>query len=86
MNVTNLLTRDKRISSRLFLIVSLLILISMACNLPSMAKTAGSQDSARHVETSIAETLEARNQGDGQDTVDQGAEGEDQPLEDAARR
>jgi len=74
MNKTQGVTLNKKTTPKMFVFVSVLILISLACNLPSMAKTAGSQDTARQVETSIAETLEARKQGDGQD---QGAEGDD---------
>ena len=64
-----------RTSPKIFLVVVILILISLACNLPSMAKTAGPQNPPGHVETSIAETIIAR--GDAPDVVDQGAEGDD---------
>ena len=64
-----------RTSPKIILVVVILILISLACNLPSMAKTAGPQNPPGHVETSIVETLIAR--GDAPDSVDQGAEGDD---------
>ena len=66
-----------RNSPKLILIVSILIIISLACNLPSMAKTSGPSKPVGFVETSIAETMLARDGGDSSDTVDQGGEGND---------
>ena len=66
--------RKTGISPRLLLVFSCLILISLACNMPLMAKQAGPDQPAGFVETSIAETLIAREGGAAADSNDQGAD------------
>ena len=70
--------KPKRIdqkSPKLVLIISSLVLISLACNLPTMAKQAEPSQPEGNIETRVAQTVIAREGG--QDTVDQGGEGED---------
>ncbi|MCD6423936.1 MAG: hypothetical protein J7L35_00380, partial [Anaerolineales bacterium] len=44
-------------SLKLFIAVSLLILLSVACNLPSMAKSAQGPDETARIEISVRETM-----------------------------
>jgi len=49
----------QRSSSKLYIVVSLLILLSLACNLPSMAKSVGGPDETARIELSVRETMAA---------------------------
>ncbi len=49
----------RKSSSNLFIIVSLLILLSVACNLPSMAKSVQGPDETARIEISVRETMNA---------------------------
>ena len=66
--------------SPMILVVSLIILVSLACNLPTAAKQAAPDNRPGFVETSVAQTMIARNAGGDQgDTgqADQGDQGDD---------
>ena len=52
--------RVRELSSKLFVAVSLLILLSLACNLPSMAKSVQNPDETARIEISVRETLSAQ--------------------------
>ena len=77
MSIFQNLKRIDRKSPKLVLFLSLLVLVSLACNFPIMAKQVGPPQPERNIETKVAETIIARGGGDGQDAVDQGAEGDD---------
>ena len=65
------------ISPQLVLVILVLFFISLACNLPVMAKQAGPPQEPGRIETSIAGTMAARDQGESPDAGDQGAAGAD---------
>ena len=68
-------------SSKLFLIIGLLILLSLACNLPSMAKSVGGPDETAKIEISVRETLAALDGDLVLDTEDQSGQDTDTPSE-----
>lgn len=71
----------KKSSSILFIIVSLLILLSVACNLPTMAKSVQGPDETVWIEVSVRETLAARENGSSSDAEDQSDQDPNTPSE-----
>ncbi len=68
-------------SSKLFIVVSLLILLSLACNLPSMAKSVGGPDETARIELSVRETMAALDGDVVSDAEDQSGQDPDNPSE-----
>jgi hypothetical protein len=68
-------------SSKLFIVVSLLILLSLACNLPSMAKSVGGPDETARIELSVRETMAALDGDFVSDAEDQSGQDPDTPSE-----
>jgi len=68
-------------SSKFFLIIGLLILLSLACNLPSMAKSVGGPDETAKIEISVRETLAALDGDLVLDTEDQSGQDPDTSSE-----
>ncbi len=68
-------------SSKLFIVISLLILLSLACNLPSMAKSVGGPDETARIEISVRETMVALDGEVVSDAEDQSGQDPDTPLE-----
>jgi hypothetical protein len=68
-------------SSKLFIVVSLLILLSLACNLPSMAKSVGGPDETARIELSVRETMAALDGDVVTDAEDQSGQDPDTPSE-----
>lgn len=68
-------------SSKLFIVVSLLILLSLACNLPSMAKSVGGPDETARIELSVRETMAALDGDVVSDAEDQSGQDPDSPSE-----
>jgi len=64
-------------SSKLFFIVSLLVLFSLACNLPSMAKSVQDPDETARIELSVQETMAALDGDVVSDAEDQSAQDPD---------
>ena len=68
-------------SSKLFLIIGLLILLSLACNLPSMAKSVGGPDETARIEISVRETMVALDGDLALDAEDQSGQDPNTPSE-----
>jgi len=68
-------------SLKLFIAASLLILFSLACNLPSMAKSVQVPDETARIELSVRETLAALDVDVVSDAEDQSAQDPDAPIE-----
>ena len=67
--------------SKVFIVVSLLILLSLACNLPSMAKSVGGPDETARIELSVRETMAALDGDVVSDAEDQSGQDPDNPSE-----
>ncbi len=65
-------------STRIFLIVALLILLSIACNVPIMASQSNQEKPPGFVETSVAQTMIALDGSQGQDGNGQSDQGDDE--------
>jgi hypothetical protein len=68
-------------TSKLFLIISLLILLSLACNLPSMAQSVQGADETALIEISVRETMSALDGDQVSDGEDQSSQDPDVPSE-----
>lgn len=68
-------------SSKLYAVVSLLILLSLACNLPSMAKSVQGPDETARIEISVRETMTAMDVDAVSDADDQSGQDPDTPSE-----
>jgi len=68
-------------SSKLFIVISLLVLLSLACNLPSMAKSVGGPDETARIEISVRETMAALDGDVVSDADDQSGQDPDSPSE-----
>jgi len=68
-------------SSKLFFVISLLILLSLACNLPSMAKSVEGPDETARIEISVRETMAALDGDVVSDAEDQSDQDPDTPSE-----
>ncbi len=66
---------------KLFLIISLLILLSLACNLPSMAQSVQGADETARIEISVRETMSALEGDQVSDGEDQSGQDPDVPSE-----
>jgi len=73
--------QDRHSSSKIFVVVSLLILLSLACNLPSMAKSVGGPDETAQIELSVRETMAALDGDVVSDAEDQSGQDPDTPSE-----
>lgn len=68
-------------SLKLYSVVSLLILLSLACNLPSMAKSVQGPDETARIEISVRETMVALDGDVVSDAEDQSGQDPDTPSE-----
>lgn len=64
-------------TSKLYIAVSILILLSLACNLPSMAKSVQGPDETARIEISVRETLAALDGDPASDAEDQSGQDAD---------
>ncbi len=66
---------------KLFLIISLLIILSLSCNLPSMAQSVQGADETAQIEISVRETLSALEGNEASEAPDQSGQAPDTPSE-----